>query len=145
MAIQSIGSTSKTKTKSFGSRTYESTKTSSQRQQLFYQTSRAYPYSMLCKYQMSKHHLKKVVPPKKKTHKRSLPKSQPKLKQEEEKTRPPKKKMSPKLQYVKGKAELGEPSSQLRKREKALPSTHWWRNSPHYLMIGNKTQKSQPS
>ena len=73
---------------------------------------------------MSKRHLKKIVPPKKKTYKKNLLKSQSKLEQEEKKTRSLKRKMSPKLQYLKGKAELGKSSNQLQKREKVPPSIY---------------------
>lgn len=45
---------------------------------------------------MSNRYLKKAIPPKKKIQKRSIPKSQPELEYEKEKTRPPKRKMSPK-------------------------------------------------
>lgn len=89
---------------------------------------------------MSKRHLKKVVPPsKKKTHKKNLPKSLPEFEQEEEKTGPPKKKTSLKLQYPKGKAELGELSSEPQKSKKVLLSIYLWHNSLYYLIIGNKT------
>ncbi len=68
-ATLSIGSTSKIKTKSSGSKTYESTKTSPQRRQYTCKTSSEDPSSMESKYQMRNRRLTKVVPPKrKKTH-----------------------------------------------------------------------------
>lgn len=73
---------------------------------------------------MNKHYLKKVVlTKKKKTHKKSFPKSQPELKQEKEKTRFPKRKTNPK-QHFKIKAKLEKSSSQPKNCGKVQPSTH---------------------
>lgn len=67
-------STSRTKTKSYGSKTYESTKTSPPRQQRPFQTSTESQLSMVYKFQMSNSRLTKTAPPKRRqTRKKSLP------------------------------------------------------------------------
>lgn len=100
---------------------------------------------MQYKYQLSKYYLQKVVSLKKeKAHEKNLPKGQSKLKQEAEKTKPPKKKTSSK-QQPKGKAKLAKPLNQPQKHGISPLSTYSSYNSPYYSKTRMKMQKSQLS
>ncbi len=148
MAIPSVRSILKIKTRSSGSKTCESFKISPPRRQNLFQTSRRSQHLGEYRYQMSNRHLTKAVPPKKrKTYQKTLPKSQARLEQGEKKTGPPKKKTRP-IDHPRSwsRAELEDQSSQLQRVNMGTLSTRSSHNSPRgSIRIGKRTLKSRHS